>query len=114
MVRTSRGLTSRQISEWEAYDRLDPIGRWRDEFGMASLQSVITNLAISVHGKKGSKMTEIKDFMPEWDLTAPKEIKTQSIEDMKKVFQDLVKTNKPQKRVRKSPDNLKQKKDGSV
>ena len=48
---------------------------------MAFLSSLITNLTISVHGKKGTKATELKDFMPNWDITAPKEIKKQGIEE---------------------------------
>jgi hypothetical protein len=60
-------LTSKQLSEWEAYDRLDPIGTWREDFRMAYLSSLITNLVISVHGKSGAKTTSPIDFLPDWD-----------------------------------------------
>ena len=59
-------LTSIQLSEWEAYDKLDPIGTWREDFRMAFLSSLISNLAISINGAKGSKMTSTMDFMPNW------------------------------------------------
>jgi hypothetical protein len=62
-------ITSEQFSEWEAYDRLDPIGKWREDFRLAYLCSMVTNLVISVHGKKGTKMTSPIDFMLDWDMT---------------------------------------------
>jgi len=59
-------LTSVQLSEWEAYDRLDPIGEWRADFRMAYLSIIVTNIARAVYGTKGTKMTVPLDFMPEW------------------------------------------------
>lgn len=75
-------LTSEQVSEWEAYDRLDPIGEWREDFRMASLQTTIFNLALQIHGKKGAKLAEVKDFLPEWDSEG-KVPKVQTMEEMK-------------------------------
>ena len=52
---------------------------------MAFISSLMTNLTISVHGKKGAKMTNPMDFMPEWDISSGKgEVKKQSVDDMKK------------------------------
>ena len=79
-------LTGVQLSEWEAYDRLDPVGEWRDDFRMAFLASLITNLGIQIHGKQGTKLTEFTDFMPEWDIDARNEPKRQSVEDMKQML----------------------------
>jgi hypothetical protein len=87
-------LTSNQLSEWEAYDRLDPIGIWREDFRMAYIASLITNLTISVHGKKGAKQTNIMDFMPVWDEEGKKQgggQKTQSVEDMKSALLSIAK-----------------------
>lgn len=77
-------LTSAQLSEWEAYDRLDPIGQSRDDFRMAKLASVIANAVIQVHGKKGAKLTVPKDFMPEWDVEKLK--RQQTVEEMKQAM----------------------------
>jgi hypothetical protein len=101
-------LTSKQISEWEAYDRIDPIGTWREDFRMAYLSSLITNLTISVHGKKGAKTTSPIDFMPEWDKDAIKLGKpTQTVEEMKQILLGIAKTQnrKPGSKppVRKTP-----------
>lgn len=74
-------LTSEQVSEWEAYDKIDPIGAWRADYRMAYTACTMTNLIISVHGKKGTPMTVPKDFMPEWDDDG--QPKKQTMEEMK-------------------------------
>jgi len=80
-------LTSSQLSEWEAYDKLDPIGTWRIDFNMAYLACVITNIAQSVHGKKGaSKQTTPMDFMPQWDSEGKQE---QTVEEQKQILLDI-------------------------
>lgn len=60
-------LTSKQLSEWQAYDRLDPIGSKGDDYRMAYLSSLIVNIAIQRFGKEGAQLTEVNDFIPEWD-----------------------------------------------
>ena len=61
-------LTSRQLSEWEAYDKIDPIGSWRDDFRIAKLESLLTNIVQQLYAKKGSAptITTPLDFMPDW------------------------------------------------
>lgn len=59
-------MTSAQLSEWEAYDRLEPIGEGRADFRMAYTVSAITNIARAIWGKKGSVMSSPDDFMPKW------------------------------------------------
>jgi hypothetical protein len=83
-------LTSKQLSEWEAYDRLDPIGTWRDDFRMSFMASLLTNLTIKVNGRKGAALTNVKDFLLDWsgDLKIGKQ---QSIEDMKTVLLQIAK-----------------------
>ena len=83
-------LTINQIREWEAYNRIDPIGEWVWEFRFAKLEAIITNLAISIYGKKGTKYVEIKDFLPSWLVEEMSEIpQSQSVEDMLKVFKEI-------------------------
>jgi hypothetical protein len=63
-------LTSVQLSEWQAYDKLDPIGRWRDDFHTAQLSSLIINIVNALYHdpKQGKpKDTIPMDFMPMWD-----------------------------------------------
>ena len=82
-------LTSRQLSEWEAYDRLDPVGEWRNEFSMARLTAMVVNIANALYPKKGHKpvVTSPIDFMPDWGGDqVEKEIEKQSVEDMKQIL----------------------------
>lgn len=105
--RVDKGLTLRQLQEWEAIDRLDPIGRWRQEFGMAQLASVVTNLALSIHGEKGAKMTSSIDFMPDWSGDRKEETPQQSAEEMKKIFMEIA--GAQNKKVKREKEDLNRK-----
>lgn len=110
-------MTSRQLSEWEAYDRIDPIGEYRDDIRLAYLSTLISNLTISVHGKAGARFQKLEDHMIEWDLGKEKPVQRQSVEEMKKALMSLAKSqnskikkendrwtreNRPPKRFRKT------------
>ncbi len=98
-------LTAFQISEWEAYDRIDPLGTWMENYRLAYLSSLLTNLTISTHGKKGAKFTTPMDFMLDWDLGKDKPIKQQSAEEMKEILLGLADTiNKDSKKQRLMED----------
>ena len=87
-------LTATQLSEWEAYDKLDPIGKWRDELMIASVCSLITNITRQLHTKKGYKVefTTPDDFIIKWgEFEEQKpEPKKQTQEEMANVLQSLV------------------------
>jgi len=73
-----RCLTSRQVSELIAYNSLEPIGYWTEWARTGQVCSVLAN----IHGKKGGRTFEPKDFMP--DLPASdEEVKEQSLAQMK-------------------------------
>ena len=104
-------MTSEQLSEWEAYDKLDPIGTWREDFRMAYLASLITNIARSVHGKQGTTMTTLEDFMPDW-AGERKEVepKKQSVDEMKQLLLSIASNQNKKLNRRKqlpSPNNVK-------
>lgn len=95
-------LTAEQLAEWEAFDKIDPIGDWRGDYHAALLSSVLTNLVIQVHGKSGAKLTELMDFMPNWD--GEKTERGQSPSEMKSILMALVKKqNEDVQRKSKSP-----------
>lgn len=83
---------------------------------MAFLSTLMTNLTISVHGKKNAKQTNLMDFMPKWDTSiADKDIKVQSIDEMKKAMLEIYNTqNKKEARKKanssRPPSKLKDKK----
>ncbi len=62
-------LTAAQLTEWEAYDELEPIGEQRADFRIALLCMVIKNLAISAWASKGTKLATIGEFLDlmRWD-----------------------------------------------
>jgi len=78
-------LTSKQVSEWEAYDRIDPIGEYRNDTRTALVCSTITNLMRSIWGKKGSKMSSLSDFILQWGNEKKVE-KKQTPEQMRDAF----------------------------
>jgi hypothetical protein len=57
-------MDSAEFGDWIAYDSLDPIGRWRDDFHAALIASTILN---TTRTKKSDKVYVAKDFMPQWD-----------------------------------------------
>jgi len=95
------------LAEWIAFDGLYPIGEQRADFRTSYLATIITNLVIGIHGKKGARTKEVKDFLLDWDTSKPKG--TQSPEDMKRIFQGIAATmekeknnNRDNKRIPKS------------
>jgi hypothetical protein len=79
-------LTSAQLSEWEVYNRIDPIGEFRGDYRMAYLCSLIQNLVSKLYTKAGKsvKLTTPIDFMLDWsgDLKLQRS-KKQSMEELK-------------------------------
>lgn len=57
---------------------------------MAYLEQIITNIAIAVHGKKGTPLLETIDFMPDWAGQGLHE-KKQTTEQMKQILLDFAK-----------------------
>ena len=99
-------LTSKQISEWEAFDRIDPIGSWREDFRLAKIESLITNIVQQLYAKKGTKpkLTSPLDFMVDWIGDGRgNEPKQQSVEEMKAVMMGLVKNQKKIAEKRNNP-----------
>jgi hypothetical protein len=99
-------LTSEQLSEWEAFDRLDPIGKWRDEFNFAVLDSLIVNIVSRLYAKKGHTPREVSptEFMPNW--SGEKKIaKRQSVEEMKQALFAIAKS--VNKKLEKTPQKPK-------
>lgn len=65
-------LTATQLEEVKQYDFIDPVGEQRADFRMAVLASLMVNIAKMMNHSKRQpkpKMTEPKDFMPEFGKT---------------------------------------------
>lgn len=52
-----------ELTEWMAYDRLEPFGESRADYREASHMAMIANM----NRKKGARRLEPSDFMPVWD-----------------------------------------------
>jgi hypothetical protein len=91
-------LTLDQLNEWKAYDAIDPIGTWRDDFRMAKLAALIENLAYNIHfrapGEKAKFITP-EDEMPNWagDIKKKNEDPKQTIEQMKQALMQIARTH---------------------
>ena len=85
-------ITASQLAEWEAYDRIDPIGTWRDDYRIAILDALVVNIVSKLYAKKGavSKEASPMDFMPNWSGDAPTQQK-QSVGEMKSALMQLAK-----------------------
>ena len=87
-------LTSTQVSEWEAFDSLEPRETTKADYRVGLLCSTMVNIARSVWGKKGSfKATTPLDYMPNWD-GKEEEPKEQTVEEMKSVLFDIFRWSK--------------------
>ena len=90
-------ITSAQLAEWEAYDRIEPIGGYRQDYRFAQICYLIFDLAQSIYGKKGQRrVSSPMDFMP-WGPEVKKPVVKQSPEQIKEV---LIKAFKPKSRVK--------------
>ncbi len=82
-------LTSVQLSEWESYNRLDPIGTWRDDIRIAALSSLIANIVKTLYPEKGVEpvLTNAMDFMVDWGTDENEKGKPeQSVEEQKRIL----------------------------
>jgi hypothetical protein len=76
-----RIMTSRDISEAMAYERLQPIGEARADFRAGIIASVIAN----INRKQGAKPFTPSDFMPEFGAKKRKQSSV-LVEKIKEVF----------------------------
>lgn len=89
------------MAEWQAYDSLDPIGEWRADFRIASLQAFIQNI---MPKKNSSKKPAVPlDFMPDWSGEIYREPEQMSVEQIKSELMNLAKAQN--KRVPKLKNN---------
>lgn len=90
-------LSGSQFEEWRAYDELEPVGGYRQDYRFAQVCSLIFNIAQAAYGDE-NKITKsnVFDFMP-WGPERKIKIETQSIEEMKAIMLALAKSKKDKK-----------------
>ena len=75
-------VTSRQLSEWGEYSKLEPFGEERADLRSAIIAATMANLW---RGK--GKPAKTEDFMPKFGVEQPKD--PQDLEDMKRAMQRI-------------------------
>lgn len=95
------------MAEWQAYDKLSPIGEIREDYRISYLASLITNLVIRTNGKAGAKLTSVKDFLFNWDGEVTTKKGTQTKEEILSIFGALgANANKTSKSNGRKPKSL--------
>ena len=67
LARTS----SRELSEWMAFDAIEPLGDRRLDVLLASFMALFANA--NRDPKKRRRAFKVEDFLPQWDKAAPQE-----------------------------------------
>lgn len=83
------------MSEWLAYNEIDPIGEWRQEFRTARLESLLVNIVSTIYHKKNAKpkLTTPAEFMPVWGGKKKPIQDSKSVADsIKRVFGSIIKS----------------------
>jgi hypothetical protein len=103
-------LTSRQLSEWEAYDTLDPIGTWREDIRFAKLMSLLQNFVSAIYKKEEDevKYSTPLDFMPIWDVEEAKKkeeekVQVQNAEELKNALMSFTQVHNAQVEAKEQP-----------
>lgn len=84
-----QSLTATQLAEWEMYLSIDPPIERKHDIRTAYLASLLTNLVIRSMGKPGAQLTEVKDFIIEWDAEEAQQKKIQTPQQMKAILLGL-------------------------
>ena len=88
-------LTSSELSEWQAFYRIEPFGEFRADLRAGTIASPLVNLQV----KKGHRRTKPSDWIMEFIPDEP-----QSPEEMKRILQAFAQAaQKRAKRMARGP-----------
>ena len=99
-------LTAKQITEWEAFNRIQPIGSRRMDFYFAQIMTSLHNIAIGFSGSKNIKQFTLEDFVPNWTgIEEEEQVVVMSAEKMKQFFVEFAEIHNKQVSKNKSRDS---------
>lgn len=112
-------LTSEQISEWLAYDRLEPIGQWRADYRLGVLCALIVDIVQRLFARRGATPRRVSpiDYMPDWSGDLREMIRAggeddsnnagraESVEDMKRLFEAIATRKQSRRDSQEDPDS---------
>lgn len=80
-------ISSRELSEWMAYDAVSPIGERRLDVLFAYLMAVTVNL----HKGEGDEPAKVEDFLVDFwaEEREPGEAEPQSLEEQRQIIQAM-------------------------
>ena len=81
-------LTAEQITEWEAFNRIQPIGARRFDVYFSHFMTTLHNIAIGFSGNTNAKQFKADDFAPNWTGIIEEE-KGMSVEEQKQFWIDF-------------------------
>ena len=86
------------MAEWRAYDQIEPIGGYREDYRMAQVCLMLHNLIQMQRGDGNWEKADLNDFML-WgpETRAPATDKRQSVEEMKAVLSAIPGIKKKEK-----------------
>ena len=88
-------LSSKQVAEWAAFDRLEPIGDYRMDYMIGQLTSLVHNLSQQIYVKREERqLLNAEDFIPWFDKKDREQKKdnvARSPEEIKRLFKALAK-----------------------
>lgn len=80
-------LSAKQLSEWEAFNRIQPIGQRRFDIYFSEMMATIHNAVIGFSGTKNPKWCKPEDFLPNWTgIKEESNIQEMSVQQMKNVL----------------------------
>jgi hypothetical protein len=82
-----RRMSSAEVTEWQAFYRLEPFGRTADDMSRA----VPGQIAVNMHLKKGARPIPLDEIVVDWsgELREQREKKGQSVETMKSILKAM-------------------------
>jgi hypothetical protein len=90
-------LSAKQISEWEAFNRIQPIGQRRLDVYFSFMMTTLHNIVIGFSGSKTAKQFKVEDFVPNWTgLTEKPDEVVMTEEKMKEVLLAFAQTHNQQ------------------
>jgi len=81
-------LSAEQIIEWEAFNRIQPIGQRRLDVYYSHLMTTLHNIAVGFSGNENAKQFKVEDFIPNWTGIVEEE-DGMSVEEQKQFWIDF-------------------------
>jgi hypothetical protein len=90
-------MTLEQISDVEAYDKIEPIGGFREDYRFAQVCLMLHNQIQQQRGDGKWRKASLHDFMLWGPKVKVKETESQSVEEMKAIMLSLASPKKEKK-----------------